>query len=233
MSTETIIKSFYKKFRGRELQADISIPVLFPLLCEKSVALARGVLFGLLATGRLHPHFRGRRTKVRSWRSLSMGRWVVLGDEVSVDALSDKGIRLGERVSIGRGATISGSGVVANPGVGITIGDHTAIGMNNVIWGQGGVYIGKDCLLGPNVVVVSENHNFDDLDTPIRLQGETRKPISIGDNCWLGAGVIVSAGVTIGDGCVVGAGSVVTRDVEPMSIVVGVPARTIGKRDEK
>nr|UDH00760.1 acyltransferase [Rhodococcus opacus PD630] len=104
--------------------------------------------------------------------------------------------------------------------------------MYNTVWGQGGVVIGRDCLLGPNVVIVSENHVYSDEDMPIRFQGEQRLPVAVGDDCWLGAGVVVVAGVTIGDGSVVGAGSVVTGDLPPGSVAVGSPARIVGSRRE-
>ena len=122
--------------------------------------------------------------------------------------------------------------MIANPGTGVVIGAGTAVGMYNTVWGQGGVVIGRDCLLGPNVVIVSENHVYSDEDMPIRFQGEQRLPVAVGDDCWLGAGVVVVAGVTIGDGSVVGAGSVVTGDLPPGSVAVGSPARIVGSRRE-
>jgi acetyltransferase-like isoleucine patch superfamily enzyme len=63
-------------------------------------------------------------------------------------------------------------------------------------------------------------------------QGFTTKgPTRIGDNCWLGANVVVTGGVSIGERCVIGANSVVTKDVEPFSIAAGVPAQVLRKID--
>ena len=67
---------------------------------------------------------------------------------------------------------------------------------------------------------------------PVPWQGFTAKgPTRIGDNCWLGANVVVTSGVTVGERCVIGANSVVTHDVEPFSIVAGAPARLLRRID--
>jgi acetyltransferase-like isoleucine patch superfamily enzyme len=67
-------------------------------------------------------------------------------------------------------------------------------------------------------------------EKPITWQGfESKGPTRIGDNCWLGANVVVTSGVTIGERCVIGANSVVTKDIEPFSIAAGVPARVLRK----
>eukprot|EP00878_Enallax_costatus_P018667 GHUV01019662.1.p1 GENE.GHUV01019662.1~~GHUV01019662.1.p1 ORF type:complete len:167 (-),score=12.99 GHUV01019662.1:417-917(-) len=94
------------------------------------------------------------------------------------------------------------------------------------------VTIGNRTLFGPNVQIYSATHP---LEAHIR-QGtkgpELGKPISIGDDCWIGGAVVVCPGVTIGNGCVVGAGAVVTKDVEPYTVVAGNPAKVI-RRLEK
>ncbi|MEG1569971.1 MAG: sugar O-acetyltransferase [Clostridia bacterium] len=122
----------------------------------------------------------------------------------------------------------------------IHYGKHTRIGQrffgnfNLTIQDDALVTIGNDCNFGPNVTLVTPVH-------PMLAQerrglqnhaGETlhlcyAKPIAIGDDCWLGANVVVCPGVTIGEGCVVGAGSVVTRDIPPMSFAAGNPCRVI------
>jgi acetyltransferase-like isoleucine patch superfamily enzyme len=67
-------------------------------------------------------------------------------------------------------------------------------------------------------------------DVPIADQPEPRLGVVIEDDCWLGAGVIVVDGVRIGRGSVVGAGAVVTRDVEPYSVMIGIPAKKVAMR---
>jgi len=90
--------------------------------------------------------------------------------------------------------------------------------------------IGRNTLLGSGVHIMSGKgqHNFDDLDAPIKDQGGVFEKISIGENCWLGNGAMVMA--NIGDGCIVGAGSVVINDIPAHSIVAGNPAKVIKSR---
>ncbi|WP_062262821.1 sugar O-acetyltransferase [Endozoicomonas arenosclerae] len=87
------------------------------------------------------------------------------------------------------------------------------------------VRIGNNVLFGPNVTLSTAGHP---LDATIRNTGlEFCKPITIGDNVWLGANVTVNPGVTIGDNAVIGAGSVVTRDVPANTVAVGIPCRVV------
>lgn len=75
-----------------------------------------------------------------------------------------------------------------------------------------------------------ENHNFDDIDKPIWLQGVTRKRITMSRNCWVGTKVCILDGVMIGDECIIVAGAVVNRDVLVFSIVNEVPEHILKKR---
>lgn len=87
------------------------------------------------------------------------------------------------------------------------------------------ITIGEDVQLGPNVQLLTPSHPVDPRE---RREGwETGSPITIGDNVWLGGGVIVVPGVTIGSDTVIGAGAVVTKDIPPGSLAVGNPARVI------
>lgn len=85
------------------------------------------------------------------------------------------------------------------------------------------ITIGADCQIGPHVQLLTPTHPVD--PEARRAKWESAKPITIGDNVWLGGGVIVCPGVTIGDNTVVGAGSVVTRDLTAGVVAVGNPAR--------
>lgn len=87
------------------------------------------------------------------------------------------------------------------------------------------VIIGNNCLLAPHVVISTVNHP---LDVDLRVKGyEIAKPITIGNNVWLGANVTVLGGVTIGDNVVVGAGAVVTKDLPSNTVCLGTPAKPV------
>ncbi|MDX3850948.1 sugar O-acetyltransferase [Streptomyces sp. AK02-01A] len=107
----------------------------------------------------------------------------------------------------------------------IRIGDRTFVNFNAVFLDSAPITIGSDVQIGPNVQLLTPLH---ELDTERRRAGwEKASPVTIGDNVWLGGGVIVCPGVTIGENTVVGAGSVVTRDLPAGVLAVGNPARVI------
>lgn len=112
----------------------------------------------------------------------------------------------------------------------ISIAEDVFIGPYTVIYGHGGVSIGKDSLIAMHCRILSSNHTIPGRDRRIRWEPDVLLPTTIGEDVWLGAGVTVLGGVTIGDGCVVGAGAVVTEDLPPYAIAVGVPAKIIRMR---
>lgn len=114
----------------------------------------------------------------------------------------------------------------------ISIGDRSRIGARCHIWAgdvHGCIRIGSDTNLGPLCFITASNYGIE-AGTPIMDQPKQDADVEIGNDVWLGTGVIVLAGVTIGDGSVIAAGSVVTKDVPPGSIAGGVPARVIRER---
>lgn len=120
------------------------------------------------------------------------------------------------------------------------IGNRCFINFNFTVQDDAPVTIGNNCNIGPNVTLVTPGHPFiaEERRGIVCNDGVTRfvcyaKPITIGNDCWFGANVTVCPGVTIGDGCIIGAGSVVTKDVPPLSIIAGVPAKVIRKITEE
>jgi acetyltransferase-like isoleucine patch superfamily enzyme len=129
-----------------------------------------------------------------------------------------------------------GENVLFEPGVWLTapgdarirIGAGSFLNIGVMVAAMDLVEIGAHCKLANGCFVSDANHRFDDPELPVPWQGFTsRGPTRIGDNCWLGAHVVVTSGVTIGERCVVGANSVVTSDLPAHSIAVGAPARVI------
>ncbi len=86
-------------------------------------------------------------------------------------------------------------------------------------------------MMGPDVLIYTTNHEFRNKDIPMQQQGyQPERPVSIGNDVWIGARVIILPGVTIGDGCVIGAGAVVTKDVPAYSVCAGNPAKVVKER---
>lgn len=174
--------------------------------------------------------FAGKNVRVEFGFQMRAGRSLILEDGVCIQALSQDGVSLGHRVTIARYAILSCTGVVSEKGKGISIGDNSAVGAQSFLGGQGGIRIGSDVIMGPQVRIFSENHAFDNPNLAIRKQGTSRRGVTIGNDCWIGAGVTVLDGVTIGNGCVIAAGSVVTESIPDFSLAMGVPARVTKSR---
>jgi len=130
--------------------------------------------------------------------------------------------RCGRDLTIGPDVTLSRTSVLGDH---VTINEHCSLQ---------GCDIGDHALIAPLCYVVTRNHRFEDLETPIASQGYgEERPPRIGRDVWIGARVMLMPAVTIGDGAVIAAGAVVTRDVPPRAIVGGVPARVLRFRGEK
>lgn len=122
-----------------------------------------------------------------------------------------------------------GNNVYIGRGNKITIGSGARINENVYLEK---VTLGNDVLIAPNVAILSRMHEFSSLEVPISQQGyRTEKEVVVGNDVWIGRNVVVMPGVSIGEGAIVGAGSVVTKDVEPFTIVGGVPATFIRDRN--
>jgi acetyltransferase-like isoleucine patch superfamily enzyme len=141
--------------------------------------------------------------------------------------LGVSGLRLGDRVGIGPRARIEVHRTDRGHGR-LDIGDCTLL-MNDIHLGVAGfIRIGADCLFGAGCTILDHDHDFTDpFDGPRRNRGLLVAPIEIEDHVFLGERVSVLKGVHIGRGTVVGAHSVVTRDLPPMTMCVGAPARPI------
>ena len=115
-------------------------------------------------------------------------------------------------------------------GYNIYAGEKVYFNFSCVVLDAMPVRIGSNTMFGPAVQIYTATHPTDALE---RRQGpEFAKPITIGEDCWIGGGAIISPGVTIGDRCIVGAGAVVTKDVPDDTIVVGNPARPLPRKDD-
>lgn len=126
--------------------------------------------------------------------------------------------------SLGDGAFVKPP-LFVDYGENITIGARSFVNYNLTALDVAAITIGADCQIGPNVQLLTPTHPVE--PGPRRDKLEAALPITIGDNVWLGGGVIVCPGVSIGDDSVIGAGSVVTRDIPAGVVAVGNPARVL------
>ena len=151
----------------------------------------------------------------------SFARWPLHGDVLEM---------------LREGRLVLGANVLFEPGVWLTapapgrieVGEGTFLNQNVMVAAVEQVSIGAHCMLANGCFVSDGNHRYDDPHKPVPWQGFTSNgPTRIGDNCWLGAHVVVTSGVTIGERCVIGSNSVVTHDLEPFTIAAGAPARPL------
>ncbi len=116
----------------------------------------------------------------------------------------------------------------------VHLGSHVYANFGATFVDDTHIYIGDHTMLGPNVVIATAGHP---IDPELRAKGlQYNLPVTIGKNCWLGAGVIVMPGVSIGDNTVIGAGSVVTKDIPSGVVAVGNPCRVlreVGEHDRQ
>lgn len=134
-------------------------------------------------------------------------------------------LTLGERCRLGRDVFFE-----TDSGGRIEIGARVRINRGCVLVSRDRISIGDDCLIGEYVSIRDSEHGMRP-DRIMRTQPYRSAPIVIGNDVWIGRGVAILKGVTIGNGAVVGANSVVTKDVAPMAIVAGVPARPLSCRE--
>lgn len=181
------------------------------------ITILRGGLFSLLY---INNHSMARIEKgVRIRGYFSCGRHCYLGRNVNIY----NNVTLMDHVALDNNVELRN-----NSDQKIVIKSNCSVNRNSVIGGN--VVIGDGCRIGPNCNIFGSNHEFSDINIPIYKQGLNSVGITINDDCWLGAGVVVLDGVTVGKGCVIGAGSVVTKSLPPFSIAVGNPCRVVKSR---
>lgn len=217
-----------KYIKGRKLSLDsrVSGGYLLCIALGGMFSLARGI-FRLRRQVLL-----GKHVKLRGKTKMHLSKGVSIGDFCSLDAEGIDGLYVGSGSSIGSFSCLKVSGTLADLGNGISIGNNVGIGEFAHIGGAGGVEIGDDTITGAYLSVHPENHIFSNIEVPIRQQGVTRKGISIGRNCWIGAKATFLDGARIGDGCIVAAGTVVKGQFPDNTILAGVPAKKIRDRSE-
>jgi len=162
-------------------------------------------------------------------RGVQVSPSVYFGRGATIQTGSD-GCAFGGRVAIAESVTFSDGVIIATYGGSVEIGANVYVGPYCVLYGHGGLTIGRDTMIGAHTVIIPANHGFARVDIPIAAQPLTREGITIGEDVWIGSGCRVLDGVRIGRGAVIGAGSVVTQDIEAYGVAYGVPARPVRNR---
>jgi maltose O-acetyltransferase len=129
--------------------------------------------------------------------------------------------------SCGRNLQVASRAMIVMPGR-VTIGNNVYIAYGSWIQGAGGVWLDDEVMLGPYTILASSNHTSH--DNSYRYGPPSTAAIRLGRGAWTGSHVTVTAGVTIGEGGACAANSVVTRDVNPGSVVAGVPATELASQ---
>jgi acetyltransferase-like isoleucine patch superfamily enzyme len=204
---------------------------LLSIIGSKFFAVVRGFIFIKPFIHSKGIVFAEKGAKVLFGHKIKTGSGLNLMEYSTINALSYKGVEIGNNFTLGKYAMIECTGVLRNVGNSLRIGNNVGINHYCFIGVRGDIEIGDNVIFGPRVNVFSENHIFDDLDIPIKNQGVKKDKTIIGSDVWIGANVSIMSGVTIGEGCVIAAGAVVTQDIEPYSIIGGVPAKIIKKRN--
>ena len=228
----TLLDSVISKAKGRPYTIDRRMPLgnLLGSMARRVMWLTRGLIkttfFGF------HPArvFLGPRVMFRNTSGCRFGSNVTVEAGVLLDGLSEFGVHLADNVSIGAYSIIRASSAT-HIGQGLHIGRNSSCDAYSFFGAGGMITIGSDVIMGQHVSFHAETHNHADPEQAIRLQGITPLPITIEDDCWVGANVTFLGGARIGRGCIVGAGSLVRAGEYPAySVLVGVPARVIRSR---
>ncbi|MBU3179841.1 acyltransferase [Clostridium psychrophilum] len=222
------------KIKKREYKIDenLTSSVLIMILFNKMIMVIRGSYHKLLFKNSKGLVFIGKRVRIKSHKNIICGSGMTIEDDCFINALCKKGMVIGNNFSLGRNSMIECTGVIRELGEGITIGNNVGIAASTFLSVRGRVTIGDNTIFGPGVKIFSENHNFKDLEIPIYLQGATKLGIDIGEDCWIGANVIILDGVHIGKKVIVAASAVVNKDIPDYAIVGGIPAKILKMRNQ-
>ncbi len=227
-----LLDAFISKAKGRPYQIDHKMPLrnLVSSLVRRSVWMLRGLLKTTIFGLRPALVFFGPRVILRNASGCSFGSNVTVEAGVLLDGLSEFGIRLSDNVSVGAYSIIRASSAT-HIGQGLHMGRNSSCDAYSFFGAGGMITIGEDVIMGQHVSFHAETHLHADTTKAMRLQGILPLPISIEDDCWIGANVTFLGGVTIGRGSIVGAGSLVRAgEYPPYSVLAGVPARIIRSR---
>lgn len=221
-----MIKNIFKiilKKTGKTYAIDESVPntLLLEFLFNRIFMITRGII------NLRKKVFLGRNTKISNKRNINFGKSVTIEDNVVIDGYAKNKLVLGDFVKIGSNSVVSCTSHLSMYGIGLTIGNNSAVGRFTEFGAAGGIKIGNDVIMGSYISFHSQNHNFHSQGVLIREQGVTSKGIELKNNIWVGAKVTFLDGSIVGNNCVVAAGSLVKGEFPDNVVIGGVPAKII------
>jgi acetyltransferase-like isoleucine patch superfamily enzyme len=223
-----MIKALFNKLlrlSGKSYQVDESIPngLLLHILFSRGIMLFRGVFL----TG--NKVFLGKNCTLLNKSNINFGKNVTIEKNTTIDGYASQKLILADGVKIGAYSVVTCTSHLSNFGIGLQMGENSAIGDFTHFGASGGIEIGRDVIMGSYISFHSQNHNFNDPSKLIKEQGVTSKGIKIGNNIWVGAKATFLDGCVVGNNCVVAAGAVV-NDIFPDNVLIGgVPAKILKK----
>jgi acetyltransferase-like isoleucine patch superfamily enzyme len=210
---------------GALLKYELVVTLAQPRAGALGLALRRALYPWLLGSCGRNVIF-GQNVVLRHPHKIHIGSNVVVDDNCLIDAKgeSNRGIRIGDGVFIGRNTILS-----CKNGD-IELGDGANVGFNCEVFSASRVIIGRSVLMAAYSYVIGGDHDFSDPVKAVLAQSRTSAGVVIGDGVWMGAGAKILDGVEIGALAVIGAGAVVRENVPKSAIAVGMPARVVATR---
>ena len=220
MIRPVLINFFGNKISRIESVETMPPDILLAFLLERGKMLLRGIIrFRRFC-------FLGRGVILKCKKRIKIGKFVTIHDYTHIDASSFRGIVIEDYCAIGENSFIRSGNLASQDGYFI-MRKGSSCNFNCFLGATGGLDIGKNVLIGPNVTILTEKHYYNNMSANIKDQGISKAPVIVEDDVWIGANAVILGGNTIHSGAIVGAGSIVTRSVEKMEIVTGNPAKSL------
>lgn len=214
-------KLLYKSGKTYSIDANIPDGLIWQTLYRRIMMLTRGILMLRKKV------YLGRGCFISNKKNIVFGYNVTIEKNTIIDGYALEKLSIGHGSRIGAYSLVSCTSHLSKYGVGLKMGNNSAVGQFTEFGAAGGIVIGDDVIMGSYVSFHSENHNFNDTAKLIREQGVSSKGIEIGNDVWVGAKVTFLDGSKVGNHCVVAAGAVVNGVFPDHSVIGGVPAKIL------
>lgn len=208
---------------GKQYQIDDRIPdkLLLEMLIDRIIMRLRGLVYLQRNV------FLGSGCTIRNNRNIIFGKNCTIEKGTRIDGYAANKIHFGHGCKLGAFSLVTCTSHLSKYGIGLKMGNNSAIGDFAHFGASGGIEIGDDVIMGSYISFHSENHNFNDTTKLIREQGVTSKGIKIGNNVWIGAKATFLDGSVVGNNSVIAAGAVVNGIFPDNVVIGGIPAKIL------